>query len=400
MAFVIADGWLYIEIDGKFGIYGQQEVQNSLQSDIKSAQIAFLDYQTRAFSTNDERDTLDAQINSVFGKDYLVVQERISVGLIQIIAAKKEKIEEIYRCFHKTQVTSLVPYAVALRAILKSKNIFDSHKRVIFLDDLNNQPVVTFFDDMRFSAPRRINMLDSENVLLEIKRSLQNFISEGPDKQCALSEFVLISNNRRWQSDLFSSKFIFKESLIDFNVPFPAIQGLKEAKFTLHFALIDQILQQKKLKIWKSRFKVMVTVILLSLAGLGVCWCAVYLNHQEQMQSKYLISQINQYKLSIANLYQKKFLSYFRSDDFIDYRRIYYDFVEAVPSGYLIDSFKLIKETEGNWSLKAIIYPDQHGGFLSEFRYDLFYPDTKLSAVITHKVLGQEINTELKVEEY
>lgn len=399
MVSVLVDDWLYVNIDGNVGIYGYQEAQRIFQSKIKIVNVAFLEYQTKVVPLNHEHKNLDSQINAVFDKDYSIVQEKISTEALQVIAAKKEKIEEIYRYFQGVQVASLVPYAVSIRAILKDKGLLDVHKRIIFVDDLNNQPVVTFFDDMRFSSPRRVDMSNSEYAISDIKRSLQNFISEGSDKQHSLNTFVLISNNKQWQADFVSRNFIPREHVIHFDIQFPVLQGLKEAKFKLHFALIEQIVKQKKLKIWKSRIKTIAVATMFVLLGIGPYLTMSFFKNKKKINFQSMANQIDREDDSLRMLYQRKFMNYLKQNDSLDYRRIYFDFVRAIPEGQLIDSLKFKKQAAGNWSFQAIIYPKDENTFLTDFRRELFYPDSKISFVITRKVLGQQIVASLATEE-
>ncbi|MBI3601274.1 MAG: hypothetical protein HY209_00025 [Candidatus Omnitrophica bacterium] len=394
MFHVLVDDWLYMDIDGKSGIYGRQETGRDLKSKIKTVSAAFLDYQTKIISLADQRSVYqEALVNAAFDGDYIIAQERLSADSIQVIGAKKDKIEEIYRYFKDIRVESLVPYAVAIRAFLKSKGLLDSGTCVIFLDDLKNQAVATFFEGMYFSSPRRISMRDVGYMISEIKRSWQNFLSERSNQnQSSDVPFVLVSNNQQWLSAFVQQGFLSEENIIHVNVDFAVLQGLKSAKFTMHFALAKEILKQKKRQLWKIRLKVLVASSFLILSGLSLYITAKVFEHKALAQYQYLQKQENQCKQRLEMLYQQKFLSLLRQNRPIDYAKVYYDFVRSTPVDYLIDSIQFQKDINGIWQFEGVIYPEDEHTAPADFQRQLSFVKAKVSFIVSNKFLGQQID--------
>ena len=399
MFHVLIDDWLYMDVDGKPGIYGRQETERDLKSKIKTVSIAFLDCQTKIISLTDQRSTYqEALVNAAFDGDYIIVQERLSADSIQVIGAKKDKIEEIYRYFKGIRIESLVPYAAALRAFLKSKGLLDAHPYVIFLDDLKNQAVVTFFEGMHFGSPRRISMRDVGYMISEIKRSWQNFLSEiSRQGQLPDVSFVLVSNNQEWLSAFVQQGFLSEKNVIHVNVDFAVLQGLRSAKFTIHFALAQEILKQKKRQLWKIRLKTLVTSSFLVLLGLGLYITSKLFEQRVLAQYQYLHKQENQCRQRLKKLYQQKFLSFLRQNRAIDYTKVYYDFVRSTPADCLIDSIQFQKDIDGIWQFHGVIYPEDEHTTSANFKRQLSFAKAKVSTIVSNKFLGQQID--LKVNQ-
>ena len=401
MVSVLVDNWLYINIDGKSGVYGKQEAQRTLNTKMKHVSAAFLDYQTKVISlTNRDSNYMDQMINESFDQGYLIVKEKLSSEFEQIIAVKKEKIEEVYRDLQGVQVSNLVPYGLAIRAVLTFKSLLDKYPYIIFLDDLGNQSVLTFFEGMKFSSSRRINMLDTSYIHSEIKRSWKSFLLEQPNKtQPEDNSFCLVSNNKQWLSDLVTQGFVRKEQIIYLDEAYPALLGLTQAKFTVHFALAEEILKQKKNQLLKSRMKAIAVAFVLIITGCGLYVTSSFFLNKERHEAEYLSVKKEEKDNQLRQLNQSKFLSLMDTKDTFNYQKIYFDFISAIPENYLIDSFKLTRISDELWSLEALIYPMSDSIIPSDFNGGRFYTQTSVTHVLTHKVLGQLINCTLSLKE-
>lgn len=401
MVYGLIDDWLYLDFNGKTGIYGRQETDRNLKSKIKTITAAFLDCQTKSVSLIGQQAThQEALVGSAFPEGFIAVQEKLSTDTLQVMGAPQEKIEDIYRYFSGICIEKLVPYAVAIRAFLKSKNLLDPYPYVVFLDDLKNQAVLTFFEGMRWGAPRRISMRDTGYMITEIKRSWQSFATD------MNSFFVLISNNQQWLEAFGQEGFLPKGNMIYVESEFAVLEGLKSAKFTIHFAPTQEILRKKKNQLWKIRLKTFTLSALLVSLGLGFLMTANIYQHQMLLEYRHLLTKANQYKSQLKDLTQQKFLNLKHSDP-IDYPKIYYDFVRCAPADYRIDSFQFQKDNNpaygganGTWNFKGVIVPQDESATQAptassgqaRFVRQFSFAKAEVACVVVNKVLGQQIS--------
>ena len=67
-----------------------------------------------------------------------------------------------------------VPYGVALREFIRSKDLFTKNKRIVFLDYIGNEVLLTIFNNGLFTTPRRLSVAVSR-VVTELTRSEENY---------------------------------------------------------------------------------------------------------------------------------------------------------------------------------------------------------------------------------
>ncbi len=400
MVYALVDDWLYVDVNGKQSTYGRQEAQRNLKGGIKTVIAAFLDFQTKkVFLQGQRKNHQEALVNSAFDNDYIIVQEKLSSDSMQVIGAKQNKIEEIYNYFKGVRVNTLVPYAAAIRAFLKSRNLLDSHRYTIFLDDLGNQAVITFFENMYFSSPRRITMRDTGYMMSEIKRSWQNFLSDRLDREQALiNPFILISNNQEWLSVFEDQEFLRKENAVYVDVDFAVLEGLKSAKFTMHFSLVEEVVRQKKRNLWRGHLNMLLVCSSLILLGLGSYTAFKNLKQKKLLYYQDMQAQEDKYRQQLKIFHQKKFLSLLSKNKTINYPKVYFDFVSATPQDYFIDNIQFQKISD-NWQFQGLVYPKDEGTLHESFRRKSFFANAQISSIIFNKVLGQQIRLQIDVKD-
>ncbi len=394
MAYTLIDDWVYIDVDGELGVYGLEELDRNLKSRIKDLDVAFLDYQTRLVSFSDERSLAAKEdfINSVFDESYFLAQERVSDNTFQVIGAKKNRIEEIYRYCTGVHIDKFVPYGLALRAFLKSKGLLDSYPCIAYLDDLRNQTVLTFFEGGCFSSSRKIGMKDTSYMISEIKRSWQNYLLErsSQGQSCDIS-FVLISNNQEWLSSFVRQGFLLEENTVHMNVPFAVLEGLRQAKFAIRFSPAQEILKQKKSQLWRKRLGTWVLSMILVLCG-GLSYMTVqFLDNKVKKQNQIFQKQADFLKVQLNSVYQDRFLSILSQGEPIEYSKVYYDFLKSLPAGYLIDSIGFQEDSKNHWSFQGEVYLENQYVNQEKFKYLSLFSQAKVFSIVLRKALGQRV---------
>ena len=105
----------------------------------------------------------------------------------------------------------MVPYGIALREFLKNNNLVDDKKRIVFLDHLGDQVLLTIFNKEVFTAPRRLSKV-LKQVTRELMRSQENYRSV--NKTDAEISFLLVTNSKEIADEIVSSGLDSKDNII------------------------------------------------------------------------------------------------------------------------------------------------------------------------------------------
>jgi hypothetical protein len=392
MTCMLIDDWVYMDVDGKVGVYGRQEVDRNFKSKFKEVKVSFLNYETKVLSLSEKRSPYqEALINSAFDDGYMMTQERLSSDLVQVIAAKKETIEEIYQHLNPVTIDSFVPYAVAVRAFLKSQDLLSPAKCTIFLDDLRNQTLLTVFEDGCFTSPRRISMRDDNYMISEIKRSWQNYILTRTNKSLSTDmSFTVVSNNQEWLSSFVQQGFVSKEDVTLIKVDFAVLEGLKSAKFAIHFAPVKEILRKKRNQLWKDRLKVFIVSLVVVVLGVGFYSVTRMYQQKTQQQYKNLKDRTASLEIKAKDIYRQKFLSFLLEEEPISYGKTYYDFIRSMPLGYALDKMSFQRRHEDVF-FQGDIYPKDEYALQDQAALQSSFVRADISAIILHKSLGHRV---------
>jgi hypothetical protein len=382
MVHVLADDWLYMDIDGEPGTYGREEVKRDFKGKIKNVKVAFIDCETRIIATVNNGTQKEALINAAFSNDYLIQEERLSALESQIIAAPKSKIEEIYKYFKPTPVKAVVPYPVCVRAFLKSKGLLPANKAVFFIDDLKTQAILTIVEDIRFTSPRRISMRDTSYLLSEIRRSIHNYQSHKD------IEFVFISNNREWLTFFVEEGLASAEQIAHVN-SFVSLEGLKTAQFGLNFILPEELVRQKKTAILFSRIKNVAAACLVIGIVIGALTAVKWKQQQALEQVREQEALQNKKMEELKEFNQHEFGRILREFKDLDYEYLYHEFVASIPDSYNIKSLNVLQKQAG-WDISAVIYPSD--GYYKDIALQGVFAKANLNNVVTNKKLGQRID--------
>ncbi len=384
MDVVLVDDWLYMDLNGQMGSYGRDEIERNVKSKIKSITASFIDCEIKIIDAPQEAGTQkEALIDASFSQEYLIQEERLSARQYQIIAAKKQTIEDIYNYFKPVKVSAVIPYPISVRAYLNSKSLLTDNRTVIFVDDLKTQAIVTIFEELRFSAPRRISMRDLVYMAGEIKRSLISFQAK---------QFILVSNNRVWLHSFLEQGLASQENIVHLDSAFVVLEGLKAAKFGINFILPHELARQKRLLRIGERLR---TILLIGLPVL-LAGCIYLGSHlilrSTQSRLAYYVNERNRIVKELEALNQKKYLNFINRTDAVECDLLYFDFIENTPYGYGIKEFSIKKDGLNAWVFKGIIFPLNEHVRLSSFRLEGLFTKAEVRTLDVNKSLGQQIN--------
>ena len=384
MVHVLVDDWLYLDINGRPEVCGREEAARHYKSRMKSVRAVFIDCAVRQAA--------EPLIGSAFTPDHVIQHERMPGGTHQVIGALKTDIERVYHYFKPARVEALVPYPAAIRAFLNGRGLLSADKAIIFLDDLKTQAVLTVVEGMRLSAPRRISMRDTAYMASEIQRHQKNYLSQKEDGAVSRDvSFILVSNNREWLTALCGQGVFAKEDIIHVDHLCPALEGLKNAKFTLHFALPEDAARQRRNKVLGGRAKAIVLSIAMAVSGFGP-W-ALFAGRQHSAQARLQDARLGYRRAAddLMDIHQKKFASFLRKSNSVDYGRLYHDFIRGIPREYLIKEFNFHKGDIPRWEFSGVIYPAEDQAIEKHFERLGLFQNAAIEPVIAQGRFGQKV---------
>jgi len=353
MNYLIFDNDVYYDLDGKTGRVPKGDIQAVFKGSTMEASVAVIDtLQKQVAAPEKSSSKKDEVIASIFTGEYLTQSEQIAENLFQVIAVEKPKINEVYKSLGFENVRLLVPYGIALREFLKNNNIALDNKRIVFLDHLGDQVLLTIFHNEVFTTPRRLsNVL--KQITRELMRSQENYRSL--NKTEAEIAFLIVTNSKEIIDEIVSSGLEIKENIIFVQDPYPVLSGLRQGKFSMHYLLPEQFIRLRKLKEAKKRvFKLgvmagVLTFLLILLLGI------LSMNKTASMRLKNLQLEEASSNEALKRAYLTKYKDILRSQNKVDFPYFLNLFLKALPPEYKVESITIRNLSSGRYRFEAIV---------------------------------------------
>ncbi|MBU4467332.1 MAG: hypothetical protein KKC39_01115 [Candidatus Omnitrophica bacterium] len=353
MNYLIFDEDIYYDLDGKTGIVSKGKMYDVFGGLPKDAAVAVIDtLQKQVAAPEKSSSKKDEVIASSFSGEYLTQSERIAENLFQVIAIEKPKVAQVYKHLGFENVRLVVPYGVALREFLRNNNLFSQDKRIVFLDYLGDQVLLTIFNKEAFTTPRRLSKV-LKQVTRELMRSQENYRSQ--NKVDAEISFLIVTNSKEIIDEIVVSGLELKENIIYFPDPYPVLSGLKQGKFSMHYLLPEQFIRLRKLKETKRRvfnlgvmLGILAFFLILLLGSLSV-------NKTASMRLKNLQLEEDSQDEALKSAYLAKYKDILRHEKKINFPYFFSLFLEALPSEYRLESVTIRGLSSGRYRFEAIV---------------------------------------------
>lgn len=392
MNYLIFDNDIYYDSGGKTGILPKDKI-NSLLGPAQEFYVAVIDtLQKQVAAPEKVPSKRDEVIASSFTGDYVIQSEKISANLFQVIAVEKPKVAEIYKYLGFENVKFLVPYGVALRGFLRSNGLCAQNKRVVFLDHQGNQVLLTIFNDDIFTTPRRLSVA-VKRVVSELTRSEEHYKALHKDKEEI--GFLIATNSREITDEIASGGLEKKENIIYFPDPYPALTGLKQGKFSMHYLLSEQFIRLRKLKIFKKRvfaFGVMagvLGVLLITLLG------SFRMNKNVLMRLENVQLKAASGNEALMSAYVAKYKDILRRKPRQDIPYFINSFIKALPYGYKTESIIITKIGSASYRLEAIVSQEAKNRRFSGLVLPDAFKQAKLEDILVKGNPGIKVTLEI-----
>ena len=352
MNYLIFDNDIYYETKDSSGIVPKDQLNTIFTGPDKECEVAVIDtLQKQLVAPEKLTSKKDEIIASGFSGDYVTQSERIGQNLFQVIAIEKAKISKIYKYLGLENVRLVTPYGAALREFLKGYGLISENKRIVFLDYMGNQVLLTIFNNNVFTTPRRLSAV-THRVVSELTRSQENYKSIHKEEKEI--NFVIATNSKEIMDEVISSGLETKENIVYLSEKYPALKGLAQGKLSMHYLLPEQFIHLRKLKIVKRRMASL--GIMLGVLGVFLIMLLGSFSTSKNASTrlKDLRLEESSQAEALKSAYRAKYKDILRSNKKIDLPYFIDSFIEALPGEYRIESIT-IKDVSSGYRFEAIV---------------------------------------------
>ena len=393
MNYLIFDNEIYYDADGKTGILSKDKI-NSVFGAAQEFSVALIDtLQKQVAAPEKSPSKRDEVIASSFSGEYLTQSEKIAANLFQVIAVEKPKVAEIYKHLGFERIRQLVPYGIALREFLRVNNLFAKDKPIVFLDHMTNQVLLTIFDNEAFTTPRRLSVA-VKRVVSELTRSEENYKALNKDKEEI--SFLIATNSKEIADEIVSSGLDSKENILLFSESYPALIGLKQGKFSMHYMLPEQFIRLRKLKVLRKRifsFGIMAALF----AGLLI----MFLGTLSMQKSALLRLESLQRKAASGNealkaAYGAKYKDILRHKTKPDFAYLVNSFMQRIPYGYKQESISIRNIAGGSYRLEAILSQEARYHSCAKFSLPDVFKKARMENILVKGKPGVKVTLDIR----
>ncbi len=389
MNYLIFDNDVYYDLDGKTGIAPKQDIQTVFKGSTMEAAVAVIDtLQKQVAAPEKSLSRKDEVVSAAFTGEYLTQSERISENLFQVIAVEKPKINEVYKSLGFENVRLLVPYAVALREFLKNNKLLDEKKRVVFLDHLGDQVLLTIFNKEVFTTPRRLSKV-LKQVTRELLRSQESYRSQ--NKLEAEISFLIVTNSQEIIDEIVSSGLETKENIVFVEDAYPALTGLKQGKFSMHYMLPEQFIRLRELREAKKRVLKLGVMLGILAVFLAVLLGIYSVNKTASSRLKNLQLEAVLLSKTLEKDYLTKYKDILRSKKKINFPNYLHSFLETLPFECRPESISIREISSGSYRFEAIVFFDSKDKPFSKMSLSKAFKQAKTENILVKDNPGLKI---------
>jgi hypothetical protein len=254
---------------------------------------------------------------------------------------------------------------------------------------------LTALEGMLFSSTRRIGIDDGTILASEIKRSVQKYLNDNADSPS--KRMVFVTNNEQWASLLKEQELAQPDNVILIHEASPCLQGLRMAKFSMHFALWEDVVKKEKLNCAHVRYKsisIAMGIVLLSMAT------SVFAFRSQETKRNLALRAGEEYALlqkTLKKEYGEKFFALLKKEIKPDYALIFFEFYRRVPFGYAVKGLTINKKSSGDWQVTAEIYPSNPAVKTGHFPKSGIFTNAQVETAVFNNNVGQKITLRKKI---
>lgn len=392
MNYLIFDSDIYYETKEGSGRISRQDIGMIFTGPDKDVSIAVIDtLQKQVAAPQKDAFNRDQLIAASFSPEYVTQSEQIGSNMFQVIAVERAKVAEIYKSFGFENVRRVVPYGVALREFLKTSGLLDSKKRIVFLDHLDPMVLLTVFHNDVFTSPRRLSL--NNRIATEVTRSQENY--RNLNKDANEIDFLIVTNAKEIRDRIVSGGLEADENIVLVENRYPALAGLKEGKFSMHYLLPEQFIRLRRQKEMKKRFLGLGIAAGIFSAVLVIFLAAFGINKSAGLSLRDLRLKEQSAALKLKQAYALKYKDIVRKRTKVNIADFFELFISAVPREYTIESIIAKKLPDGAFRFEAVLYVAESDLPSPEFNLPRLFRQARIEDILVKDNLGIRVTLDM-----
>lgn len=390
MQYFIFDKDFYSQTIGSTSVIKPSDIASISRVD-PLVSVAVVDYLPKIVVTSESNQQIkEDTILRNFDKSLVLQDEKISSNTFQVIGIESEDIKQIYASFKNCTVSSVIPYGLAIRAFLKSRDLAVADKVVVFIDKLDDKILLTFLNDMVYTRTSKIIYSNTEEILSEIKRHIQNYTSVYKKESTEEITYLFVTNSDVIHALLLSQNILGLDDCILLDSPFPAIEGHSSARFDLHFLLPEDLLRLRKLQNFKTRLKVITLAGVLLSIGTITCIAGFAINNASLSKFRALQNNLQVIKAELVSENLKHYHDYFVSRENNKSAALIYEFLSNIPVDHFVQEYSITKIGEKR-KFEGIIAPGTKSMELDNFLKRGYFKSAKVEYILLNNQPSQRV---------
>jgi hypothetical protein len=195
-----------------------------------------------------------------------------------------------------------------------------------------------------------------KQVTRELLRSQENYRSQ--NKTDAEISFLIVTNSKEIADEIVSSGLETKENIILVQDPYPALSGLKQGKFSMHYLLPEQFIRLRKLKEAKKRVFNLGVILGILAVFLILLLGSFSVNKTASVRLKNLQLEEGSSNEGLKSVYLAKYIDILRRQKKINFPYYFNLFLKSLPPEYKVESITIRDLSGGRYRFEAIVSMD------------------------------------------
>ena len=291
-----------------------------------------------------------------FSAEYLVCFEKLEEDLYQVFGSPNSILENIKSTIQPVNIDRVVPYPAAIRALIQKKVTLKPEEHLIFLEDDGQDIIFTVLQGNVVTASR---ILSRDNFYPEFVEAKNDYLKE--EKETDIW-FKIITNKPELSEILKEEKEADFEVFETWDMPNPAVEGLKLCDMGAQFVLYEAIEAKRSLQKRKRQVATFFVAGTVGIVSVMFYTQSVVANRFLKQSIKNLAQEKTNTRKNLLATYRSKYFSIIRSQQSNMPQLIYDSIMQYSPTGFEVRNISVKRRPDSSYQVVFFAIPRNMSG--------------------------------------